>query len=62
MKNSLKIGALALVIAASFSACDPAKPAGDTETAKIDTLAKKDSLKKDSLKVDSAKKDAGKKM
>ena len=59
MKNSLKIGALAIVVTGSLVACDP--PAGDSGTkkpeidspqSKIDTAQKKgiDSTKKDSVK------------
>ena len=48
MKNSIKLGALAVVIAASFSSCDPTpakKPLPSVDSLKADSL-KKDSLAK----------------
>ena len=58
MKNSLKIGALVLVIAGSLVACDPpkgdsgAKTSIDSPKSKIDTTQKTgiDSTKRDSVK------------
>jgi ABC-type glycerol-3-phosphate transport system substrate-binding protein len=63
MKNSFKIGALALVIAVSFSACGGNKAASTTDsTVKVDSTVKKDSVVKvDSTKKDTAKKDTAKK-
>lgn len=64
MKNSIKMGALALVIAVSFAACK-GKDTGSTtdSTVKVDSTVKKDSVvvKTDSTKVDSTKKDTVKK-
>jgi hypothetical protein len=62
MKNSFKIGALALIIAVSFAACK-GKGASGSDTTKTDSTVKVDStIKKDStVKVDSTKKDTTKK-
>ena len=61
MKNSFKIGFLALAIATSFAACK-GKGATSTDSVKTDSV-KVDSTKKDStvVKVDSTKKDTTKK-
>ena len=62
MKNSFKIGFLALAIATSFAACK-GKGAASTDSVKTDSV-KIDSTKKDSttvVKVDSTKKDTTKK-
>jgi hypothetical protein len=53
MKNSFKLGALALAIAVSFAACKGKGSAGADS-------AKMDSAKMDSAKMDSTKKDTGK--
>ena len=50
MKNSFKLGALALVIAVSFAACKGKGAAGSGDSAKMD------SAKMDSAKMDTAKK------
>lgn len=51
MKNSFKLGALALVIAVSFAACDPkGTGSGSGDTTKVDTG------KVDTSKVDTANK------
>ena len=57
MKNSFKLGALALVIAVSFAACK-GKGAAGADSLKTDSTVKVDStVKKDStVKVDTAKK------
>jgi hypothetical protein len=58
MKNSFKIGALALIIAVSFAACKGKGAAGsDSVTVKTDSTVKVDStVKKDStVKVDTTK-------
>ena len=66
MKNSFKMGALALVIAVSFAACK-GKGSANGDTTKTDTVVKKDSsitVKKDSVTVkkdSTAKKDTTKK-
>ena len=62
MKNSFKMGALALVIAVSFAACK-GKGGSGSDTTKTDSTVKVDStVKKDStVKVDSTKKDTSKK-
>ncbi len=68
MKNSFKMGALALVIAVSFAACK-GKGAAGSDTTKVDSTVKKDSVvkvdstvKKDTTaKKDSTKKDTSKK-
>ena len=67
MKNSIKMGALALVIAVSFAACKGKGSAGADST-KVDSTVKKDSTvkidstKKDTtVKVDTTKKDTTKK-
>lgn len=60
MKNSFKTGALALVIAVSFVACNGTKKPGEGDTTKADT-AKVDTAKKDTAKADTAKKDTVKK-
>jgi hypothetical protein len=62
MKNSIKMGALALVIAVSFAACKGKGSAGSDST-KTDSTVKVDStVKKDTtVKIDSAKKDTTKK-
>jgi hypothetical protein len=60
MKNSFKIGTLALIIAVSFAAC---KGKGAAGAVKVDT-SKKDStaaVKADSTKKDTTKKDTTKK-
>jgi hypothetical protein len=66
MKNSFKLGALALVIAVSFSACGgKGSSTTDSTTVKKDSTVKIDStVKKDTGKVvvvDTAKKDTSKK-
>ena len=56
MKNSFKIGFLALAIATSFAACK-GKGASSADSVKTDSV-KTDSVKKDStVKVDTIKKD-----
>jgi hypothetical protein len=67
MKNSFKMGALALVIAVSFAACK-GKGAAGADSTKVDSTVKKDStvkvdstVKKDTAKVDTTKKDTTKK-
>jgi hypothetical protein len=61
MKNSFKMGALALVIAVSFAACK-GKGAAGADSTKVDSTVKVDSVKKDTtVKVDSTKKDTTKK-
>ncbi len=57
MKNSFKLGALALVIAVSFAACK-GKGGSGTDSVKTDSVVKVDStVKKDTtVKVDTAKK------
>jgi len=58
MKNSFKLGALALVIAVSISACGGAAKTGTTDTTvKVDSSVKKDTV----VKVDTTKKDTTKK-
>jgi hypothetical protein len=69
MKNSFKIGALAMVIAVSFAACKGKSGNGssdsdtskkvDTTVVKVDTSKKADTSKK--VAVDTAKKDTSKK-
>jgi hypothetical protein len=62
MKNSFKMGALALVIAVSFAACKGKGSAGADSTVKVDSTVKKDSIVKvDSTKKDTTKKDSVKK-
>ncbi len=63
MKNSFKLGALALVIAVSFAACKGKVQKVAADTTKTDSVVKVDStVKKDTtVKVDSAKKDTTKK-
>jgi len=69
MKNSFKLGALALVIAVSFAACKGKGAAGadsvkTDSTVKVDSTVKKDTTvaaKPDSAKKDTAKKDTTKK-
>jgi ABC-type glycerol-3-phosphate transport system substrate-binding protein len=63
MKNSFKMGALALVIAVSFAACKGKSGSGSADsTVKVDSTVKKDStVKVDSTKKDSTKKDSVKK-
>jgi hypothetical protein len=69
MKNSFKMGALALVIAVSFAACKGKGAAGadsvkTDSTVKVDSTVKKDTTaaaKPDSAKKDTAKKDTTKK-
>ena len=58
MKNSFKMGALALVIAVSFAACK-GKGAAGSDSTKTDSVVKVDStVKKDTtVKVDTTKKD-----
>jgi len=51
MKNSIKLGALALAMAVSFASCSGKK-----------STSAADSVKADSAKVDTAKKDTTKKM
>jgi ABC-type glycerol-3-phosphate transport system substrate-binding protein len=59
MKNSFKLGALALVIAVSISACGGAAKTSTTDTTiKVDSTVKKDTV----VKVDTIKKDTTKKM
>ena len=60
MKNSFKIAALALVIAASFAACKGSSEA-TTDSVATDSVAV-DSIKTDSVAVDSAKVDTAAKM
>ncbi|QEC79144.1 hypothetical protein [Mucilaginibacter ginsenosidivorax] len=60
MKNSFKLGLVALAIATSFAACKGSGSASGTDTAKMDT-AKMDTAKKDTTKMDTAKKDTTKK-
>ncbi|WP_428330963.1 hypothetical protein [Mucilaginibacter sp.] len=63
MKNSFKMGALALVIAVSFAACK-GKGSSTTDSVKTDStvVVKKDStVKIDSAKTDTTKKDTTKK-
>ena len=56
MKNSFKVGAVALVIAVSFAACK-GNGSSSTDTTKTDSVVKKDSV----VKVDSTvKKDTSK--
>ena len=59
MKNSIKLGAVALVLAVAFASCG-----GNKSTSTVDsTTVKKDTtVKVDSAKVDTAKKDTTKKM
>lgn len=59
MKNSIKLGAVALVLAVSFAACG-----GNKSTSTVDsTVTKKDTtVKVDSVKTDTTKKDTTKKM
>jgi phosphate-selective porin len=64
MKNSFKLGFVALVIAVSAAACGgSAKKDGADTTVKIDSTVKVDStVKKDTIvKVDTTKKDTTKK-
>lgn len=64
MKNSFKMGALALVIAVSFAACKGKSGSGSADsTVKVDSTVKKDSttVKVDSTKKDTTKKDTTKK-
>ncbi|WDF76252.1 hypothetical protein PQ469_20400 [Mucilaginibacter sp. KACC 22773] len=63
MKNLLKTSFVALVIAASFSACNGDAKKGDNDTTvKVDSTVKIDStVKTDSTKVDTVKKDSVKK-
>jgi len=60
MKNSFKMGALALVMAVSFAACNGTKKPAEGDSTKADS-AKVDTAKKDTLKADTAKKDTVKK-
>jgi ABC-type glycerol-3-phosphate transport system substrate-binding protein len=64
MKNSFKMGALALVIAVSFAACKGKGSAGADSTVKVDSTVKTDStvVKVDTMKKDTMKKDTAKKM
>ena len=65
MKNSFKIGALALAIAVSFAACKGKNGSGSADsTVKVDSTVKKDStvVKADTAKKDTTKKDTAKKM
>jgi len=60
MKNSIKLGAVALVLAVAFASCG-----GNKSTTAVDsTTVKKDStvVKTDSTKTDTTKKDTTKKM
>jgi nitrate reductase cytochrome c-type subunit len=61
MKNSIKLGALALVLSLSVVACKSGSSAAAVDTTKKDSAAV-DTTKKDSTKADSAKKDTTKKM
>ena len=69
MKNSFKLGALAVIIAVSFAACKGKGAAGadsvkTDSTVKVDSTVKKDTTvaaKPDSAKKDTAKKDTTKK-
>jgi hypothetical protein len=63
MKNLLKTSFVALVLAASFAACNGnAKKEGGDTTVKVDSTVKIDStVKTDSTKVDTVKKDTVKK-
>ncbi|MFI5138152.1 MAG: hypothetical protein ACHQIM_10005 [Sphingobacteriales bacterium] len=61
MKNTFKLGFLALVLAISVASCDGNKPKNsspDSPAAKVDTTAKKDTAKADTTKAkaDTAKK------
>ncbi|OCX53606.1 hypothetical protein BEL04_04750 [Mucilaginibacter sp. PPCGB 2223] len=59
MKNSIKLGAVALVVAVAFAACGGNKSASTVDS----TVVKKDStVKVDSVKADTTKKDTTKKM
>ena len=60
MKNSIKLGALALVVAVSFAACGGNKSTSTTDslTVKTDTTVKVDTSKT----ADTTKKDTTKKM
>jgi len=59
MKNSIKLGAVALVLAVAFASCG-----GNKSTSTVDsTVTKKDTtVKVDSVKTDTTKKDTTKKM
>lgn len=64
MKNSFKLGFVALVIAVSAAACGGNKTAGTSDTTvKVDSTVKKDSTVVDTTKVvvDTTKKDTTKK-
>ncbi|SHM24843.1 hypothetical protein [Mucilaginibacter sp. OK098] len=64
MKNSFKMGALALVIAVSFAACKGKSDSTTTDTTvKVDSTVKKDSVVKvdTTAKKDTTKKDTTKK-
>ncbi len=68
MKNAFKLGALALVVAVSFSACGDGKKTGSkpdstATTTKVDSTVKVDSAKKDTtVKTTTTTKDTTKKM
>ena len=65
MKNSFKLGFVALVIAVSAAACGGDKKTGTSDTTvKVDSTVKKDSVVKvdsTAVKADSTKKDTTKK-
>jgi ABC-type glycerol-3-phosphate transport system substrate-binding protein len=58
MKNSIKLGALALALTVSFAACSGSKPAAsaDSTAVKADTTVKADTAKADTTKKDTTKK------
>ena len=60
MKNSIKLGVLALALTVSFAACKSKSSSGPDST-KVDTT-KKDTAKVDTAKKDTTKKDTTKKM
>jgi hypothetical protein len=65
MKNSIKLGALALALTVSFAACSGTKKADSADsTKKADSMKMADSLSKmkDTTKKDTTKKDTTKKM
>ncbi|SEP43979.1 hypothetical protein SAMN05428947_11957 [Mucilaginibacter sp. OK283] len=66
MKNSFKLGLVALAIATSFAACKGSGSSSAADSAKMDTAkmdtAKADSAKTDTAKTDTTKKDTTKKM
>ncbi|MBW4889452.1 hypothetical protein KXQ82_06990 [Mucilaginibacter sp. HMF5004] len=65
MKNSIKLGALALALTVSFAACSGTKKTDAADSTKIaDSIKAADSAKmaKDTTKMDTTKKDTTKKM